>query len=52
MFPCKKCPYFQKAENKLQHGVVILGFCRLRKKSVSDRSIGGEQCKDRAVVDL
>ena len=33
-------------------GVIILGFCKLREKLVSDTTINGEFCKDRAVISL
>jgi len=47
---CKKCPYFTKEENKYQRGKIILGFCRLRQKHISDQTIEKPFCKDRAVV--
>ena len=49
---CKKCPYFAKEENKYQKGKVILGFCKLRQKHISDQTIDKPMCKDRAVVTL
>lgn len=49
---CRKCPYFQKEQNKYQVGKVILGFCRLRQKHISDQTITAELCKDRAVIDV
>lgn len=49
---CKKCPYFVKEENKYQKGKVILGFCKLRQKHISDQTIDKPVCKDRAVVTL
>jgi len=51
MFSCKKCPYFVKVDNKLQRGVVIVGFCKLRQKKISDRSINMQYCKDRAIIE-
>ena len=49
---CRKCTYFQKKKNeeKFYRGKIILGFCRLRGKHVSDETIGKEFCKDRAVI--
>jgi hypothetical protein len=50
---CKKCPYFMKEkENKYQGGMVILGFCKLREKHVSDTSANQQFCKDRAVFQV
>ena len=52
MVHCKKCPFFtKKKEASASKGAMILGFCRLRDKFVSDESITNELCKDRAVVD-
>ena len=51
-FNCRKCPYFMKETNKYQKGKVILGFCRLRQKHISDRTINENMCKDRAVVTI
>jgi hypothetical protein len=47
---CRKCPYFDKEKDKLQEGKIILGFCRLRRKHVSDTTMNKPQCKDRAVL--
>ncbi len=49
-FSCKKCPYFMKEENKYQKGKIILGFCKLRQKHISDQTIDKPLCKDRAIV--
>jgi hypothetical protein len=50
---CRKCTYFDRMKASRMHaGQVILGFCRLRQKHVSDSSIGLEYCKDKAVVDI
>ncbi len=49
---CKKCPYFTKEKEKYQKGKIILGFCKLRQKHVSDQTIGLPLCKDRAVVNV
>ena len=51
-FACKKCPYFAKEEDKYKKGIIILGFCKLRQKHISDRSIDQPLCKDRATVVL
>jgi hypothetical protein len=51
-FHCKKCPYFEKTKQELKAGTIIMGFCKLRQKHVSDVSINKEQCKDRAVINL
>ncbi len=49
---CRKCPYFLKEkENKYQAGVVIIGFCKLRQKRISDATALNQFCKDRAVID-
>lgn len=47
---CRKCPYFDKKKNTLHKGSVIVGYCRLRQKFVSDETITKEHCKDRAVL--
>lgn len=47
---CKRCTYFRKAKNAIRGGTVIVGFCELRQKHISDETIGMEQCKDRAVL--
>ncbi len=49
---CRQCPYFDKEKDKLQKGHIVLGFCRLRRKHVTDTTIGKPQCKDRAVIVL
>jgi len=49
---CRKCPYFDKGAGDYVNGFVVLGFCRLRDKHVSDTTIGKPQCKDRAVFEL
>lgn len=33
-------------------GTVVVGFCRLRQKHISDTTLGNEYCKDRAVVEV
>jgi hypothetical protein len=53
MHDCKKCPYFIKErKNQLRAGRVIVGFCKLRDKHISDASANQDLCKDRAVVVL
>ncbi len=47
---CKRCTYFRKTKNLTRGGSVIVGFCELRKKHISDETIGMELCKDRAVL--
>ena len=50
---CRKCPYFLKErENKYRKGMIILGFCKLRQKYISDTTINKQFCKDRAVIEL
>lgn len=47
---CKRCMYFRKAKNTVRGGAVIIGFCGLRQKHISDETVRMEQCKDRAVI--
>ncbi len=47
---CKKCPYFDKEKDKLRHGHIVLGKCRLRQKLITDTTINRPQCKERAVM--
>ena len=51
---CRKCPYFDKKQKKdsLVQGSVIVGFCRLRQMHISDVTITGIHCKDRAVISI
>ena len=50
---CRKCPYFVKeGKNQLRAGRVIMGFCKLRQKHISDVSVNHAQCKDKAVISL
>lgn len=50
---CRKCPYFLKeGKSQLRAGRVIVGFCKLRQKHISDMSANQGQCKDRAVISL
>ena len=48
---CRKCPYFEKKRDAMHMGRLILGFCRLREKHISDETMGRELCKDRAVIE-
>lgn len=50
--PCKKCPYFGKMKQEIKAGSLVVGFCRLRQKHVTDVSISNMLCKDKAVLDL
>jgi hypothetical protein len=53
MHACRVCPYFAKEEkNQLRGGRVIVGFCKLREKHISDVSLNQSLCKDRAVLSL
>ncbi len=50
---CRKCPYFDKKKEELRRGSsisLIVGFCRLRERLITDETITGELCKDRAIV--
>ncbi len=49
---CRRCPYYDKVKDKLQYGRIILGFCRLRQKHITDMTINKPQCKDRAIITL
>jgi hypothetical protein len=49
---CRKCPYFDKEKDKLRNGHIVLGFCRLRQKHVTDTTINRPQCKERAVLTI
>jgi len=51
--PCRKCPYFEKRKEELRRGSgisLVVGFCRLRQRSITDETINKETCKDRAIV--
>ena len=52
VFHCKKCPYYNKQKQELKGGSIVVGFCRLRQKHVTDVSVNNMFCKDRAVLDL
>ncbi len=47
---CKRCTYFKKIKNLMKGGSVVVGFCELRQKHISDETIILELCKDRAVL--
>ena len=52
MMDCRKCTYFEKKKNLMNGGTVIVGYCKLRKKHISDSSITNQLCKDKAVVEV
>ena len=47
---CKKCPYFEKEKDNYRKGHIVLGFCRMRQRHVTDMTVNKPQCKDRAVM--
>jgi len=47
---CKSCTYFKKNKDLSKSGVVVVGFCDLRQKHISEETITLEQCKDRAIL--
>jgi len=52
-YACKKCPYFEKRKGEIKKGMnisLILGFCKLRERFITDTSINKEHCKDRAIL--
>jgi len=52
-YACRKCPYFEKKKEELQKGAnisLIVGFCKLRERFITDETINKETCKDRATV--
>jgi len=49
---CRKCTYYEKKKDLIHGGTVIVGYCRLRDKHVSDTTLGKQLCKDRAVIDV
>ena len=51
-FQCKKCPYYGKVDQEMKKGSLVIGFCRLRQKHITDVSVTNVLCKDRAVLDL
>jgi len=53
MVHCKKCGYYDKkiSETASKAGIIV-GFCRLRNKYISDQSINNQHCKDKAIVDV
>ena len=53
MHECKKCPYFVKEQsNQLRAGRLIVGFCKLRERHISDVTVTNSTCKDRAILSL
>ena len=54
MHECKKCPYFRKQDknDQMKGGRLIVGFCKLREKHISDVTITSSTCKDRATISL
>jgi hypothetical protein len=51
-FHCKKCPYYGKVNQEIKKGSLVIGFCRLRQKHITDVSVTNVMCKDRAVLDV
>lgn len=49
---CRKCSYFEKIAKKMHAGTVMVGFCKLREKHISDTTVANQFCKDRAVHDV
>lgn len=49
---CKKCSYFEAKREITNTGKVLVGFCKLRGKHITDLTIKKEFCKDRATVDI
>jgi hypothetical protein len=49
---CRKCTYYDKKKNLVHGGTVIVGYCRLREKHISDATVGKQLCKDKAVIDV
>ncbi len=54
MHECKKCPYFKKQDksNQLTGGRLIVGFCNLRQRHMSDVTVTNTTCKDRAILSI
>ncbi len=48
---CKKCPYFE-SRREIAAGKVLVGFCKLRGKHMTDTTKSKELCKDRATFDI
>ncbi len=49
---CRKCPYFNKIKNMMHGNSLIVGFCKLRQRHISDETAGAELCKDKAVIEI
>jgi hypothetical protein len=49
---CKKCPYYESRKEITNTGKVVIGFCKLRSKHMSDATIRNNLCKDRATIDV
>jgi len=50
---CKKCPYFLKKKEELRRSsgiTLVVGFCKLRDRHITDETIHKEMCKDRATL--
>jgi len=51
MTECRKCSYFKKKRPSVfKNGNLIVGFCALRQKEITDESIRKPLCKDRAIL--
>lgn len=49
---CKKCAYFESKKEVTNTGKVVVGFCKLRSKHMTDMTIRKDFCKDRATIDV
>lgn len=49
---CKKCPYYGRVEQEIKKGSLVIGYCKLRQKHITDISVNQGLCKDRATLDL
>lgn len=49
---CKRCTYFKKVKDLARAGCIIVGFCELRQKHITDETIRMELCKDRAIIKI
>lgn len=49
---CRKCPYFKRIKNMMHGNSLIVGFCKLRQRHISDETVGAELCKDKAVIEI
>lgn len=47
---CKKCYYFDNKQNQIYKNLVVVGFCNLREKFITDRSINNEKCSEKAII--